>query len=347
MAKQTLGLSMDEVYRRKVLAAKQSDGYETRKKSESLPAWQRRLRKRLLEVLGIDGKPKTSPPVRFVEHVPCDGYVRHRGYMIAHDELAVPFFLLEPEDGKKRKRGVCLSIHGHGPGKVVPAGVAVDPEGKPIPITGQRDYAVQAVRRGWMTVVPDLRGFGELMFRQDVEMEWARSCERAAPRAAHLGEPLMGQRVSDLMQFVDYALGRKDVDRRRIVITGNSGGGMMSLFTAAADPRITAAAPSCYFSSFASSILAMRHCNCNYVPNLQKVAEMSDLAGLIAPRPLLLICGTKDPIFPIDAAREGFVKVRRIYADAGKVDNVEMYEGPGGHRYYADRAWDFLEEKTR
>jgi len=328
-----------------VAAARQSDAYETRKRGESVAAWQRRLRKKLLAVLGIDGKGRKAPPVRFVEHVPCEGYVRHRGYMLAADELAVPFYMLEPDPKPKGKLGLCLAIHGHGPGKIIPAGLTHDLEGKPIEVTGERDYAVQAVKHGWIAIAPDLRGFGELMFRQDVAMGWARSCERAAPRAAQLGKPLMGQRASDLMQFVDYALSRRDVDPRRIVITGNSGGGMMSLFTAAVDTRIAAAAPSCYFSSFASSIMAMRHCNCNYVPGLQNVAEMSDLGGLIAPRPLLIVSGTKDPIFPIDAAREGFRKLQKIYAAAGQADNVEMFEGPGGHRYYAHRVWDFFREK--
>ncbi len=345
MAKHSMGLSMDEVYRRMVAEARASEGYETRKRGESVTAWGRRARGKLLQVLGIDGKPKKKPPVRIVEQVQCDGYTRHRGYMIAADELAVPFYLLSPDPKPRGKVGLCLAIHGHGPGKAIPVGIATDEEGRKLLAQGDRDYAVQAVKRGWITIAPDLRGFGELMFRQDVAMEWLRSCERAAPRAAQLGKPLMGQRASDIMQFVDYALSRKDIDPRRIVITGNSGGGMMSLFTAAVDRRITAAAPSCYFCSFASSIMAMRHCNCNYVPNLQNVAEMSDIAGLIAPRPLLIIAGTKDPIFPIDAAREGFAKVQKIYAAAGKGDNVELYEGPGSHRYYADRVWDFFAEK--
>ena len=140
-------------------------------------------------------------------------------------------------------------------------------------------------------------------------------------------------------------LGRRlGEDPSRVVITGNSGGGTMTLFSAAVDERFTACAPSCYFSTFAGSILAMHHCPCNYVPGLSSVAEMSDIAGLIAPRPLLIIAGTRDPIFPIDAVRQGFAELRTIYAAAGAAERLELFEGDGGHRYYATRVWDFFRQ---
>ena len=119
----------------------------------------------------------------------------------------------------------------------------------------------------------------------------------------------------------------------------------MTLFSSAVDSRITACAPSCYFSTFAGSILAMGHCACNSVPGLLQAAEMPDIGGLIAPRPVLIIAGVKDTIFPIDAVREGFTALKRIYTDAGAADRLELFEGDEGHRYYAKRVWDFFSEK--
>ena len=348
MAKHALGLSIDEVYSRMVADAVQSHSYANRRKGESVRAWQKRARKRLLEVLGIDGRPKPAPKVRFTEEVPCDGYTRFRGYMLAYDELAVPFYMLVPDEKPAKKMGVCIAPHGHGPGKIMPVGLAPTPEDRDDVKQTERDYAVQAAKNGWLTIAPDLRGFGELTLKEDIRYpeRGGRSCERLAPRAAQLGTSLMGQRASDLMQFVDYAIARKDVDSRRVVITGNSGGGMMTLFTAAVDTRIAAAAPSCYFSSFAASIMAMRHCNCNYVPGIQNALEHADLAGLVAPRPLLIINGTTDPIFPIDAVRSSFAEVKKIYSAARAASDLELFEGPGEHRYYAHRTWDFFDEKV-
>ncbi len=338
-----IGISIDTLYAHLVAHTPQSHGYGSRLPDEGVPVWQRRLRGKLLELLAIDGRPKAPPEVRFLEETPCDGYVRHRGYMVADDALAVPFFLLVPDPLPGGRMPVCIAAHGHGPGKTLPAGIATDEHSRKLIDEGERDYGVQAVRRGYLTIIPDFRGFGELMLREDVNGNRG-GCLQLALRSFQLGRPLLGQRVSDVMQLLDWALGREDVDPARVVMTGNSGGGTMTVFASAVDERITACAPSCYFSTFAGSTMAMHHCACNFVPHLQTVAEMSDLAGLFAPRPMLVIAGTLDPIFPIDAVRKGFAELQRIYADAGSPDRVELYEGSGGHRYYAGRVWDFFDE---
>lgn len=339
-----LGLSIDSLYRGMIQSTQPAMGY-ARKGAKSLAAWQKALRAKLLELLAIEGKPRPAPTLRWVESAECDGYTRRRGYLLAADGLAVPLFALEPNPRPPGRMGFCIAAHGHGPGKAIPAGIAVDENARKLIVEGQRDYAVQAVQRGFISVVPDFRGFGELMLSDDVAGNKGDSCTKLSLRGMHLGKPLLGQRVSDVMQLVDWALSRDDVDPRRVLITGNSGGGTMSLFAAACDGRISAAAPSCYFSTFADSILSIYHCACNFVPGLQAQAEMSDLAGLIAPRPMLIIAGTKDTIFPIDAVRAGFAAAKRIYADAGAPDHVELYEGDGGHRYYSARAWNFFHEK--
>ncbi len=344
MSKSGLGISIDTLYRQVVLQTRQSHGFGSRK-GESFRAWQKRLGKKLLELLAIAGKPRSAPPVRFVQEERMDGYIRRRGYMIADDELAVPFYVLEPDPKPKGKMGVCMAAVGHSKwAKDTPVGIIHDEDDRESIEEGQRDYAVQAVRRGYLAISPDWRGFGELVLAEDIDDE-RNGCWQLSMRAMQLGRPLLGQRVSDAMQLLDWALARKDTDRRRVVMTGNSGGGTMTLFTSAVDKRITASAPSCYFSTFAGSIMAMWHCPCNFVPGIQPVAEMSDLAGLFAPKPMLIIAGTKDTIFPIDAVREGFANLKKIYAAAGVADNVELYEGPGGHRYYSARVWDFFREK--
>lgn len=344
MSKQSGGLSVDGLYTKMVQQTRPSMHYAHRPKSLSLSAWQKKLRGRLLELLAIEAKPLPVPPVRFVQQEQMDGYQRLRGYMTAQDGLDVPFYLLQPQ-GVEGKLGLCIAAHGHGPGKTLPVGIASNDKERELLEGGQRDYAVQAVRQGYLTIAPDFRGFGELMLREELGGNWTNSCSQLASRAMQLGRPLLGQRVSDVMQLIDWALARPDVDPARVTMTGNSGGGTMTLFSAAIDARITACAPSCYFSTFAGSILAMRHCPCNYVPQLSTLAEMSDLAGLVCPRPMLIIAGTKDTIFPIDAVRQGFAQAKAIYNDAKAADNLELYEGDGGHRYYAARTWSFFKEK--
>jgi dienelactone hydrolase len=338
------GISIDAQSTNMVQATHPALSYAAKAKSLGLRQWQKRLQAKLLDLLAIDGKPRKRPPMRFVDHEQMDGYMRHRGYMTAEDGLDVPVYVLEPDE-HPGKMPICVAAHGHGTGKVLPVGIALNDRARELIEGGERDYGVQAVRRGYLTISPDFRGFGELMLREDLNAKRGNSCPQLALRGMQLGRPLLGQRVSDVMQLLDWALARPDVDPSRVVITGNSGGGTMTLFSAAVDERFTACAPSCYFSTFAGSTLAMNHCPCNYVPNLSQVAEMSDLAGLVAPRPMLVIAGTQDTIFPIDAVREGFAAAQKPYADAKSPGNIELYEGAGGHRYYAARVWDFFAEK--
>ena len=65
---------------------------------------------------------------------------------------------------------------------------------------------------------------------------------------------------------------------------------------------------------------------------------MSDVAGFIAPRPLCLINGKEDTIFPIDETRKAFAHLKNIYMKAGVPDDVMHYEGNGGHKYYKEGA---------
>ena len=71
---------------------------------------------------------------------------------------------------------------------------------------------------------------------------------------------------------------------------------------------------------------------------------MGDLACLIAPRPLAIIAGVKDPDFHIDGSREIAQTVQRIYDKVGASHNFRLLEGPEGHRYYASLAWPAVRE---
>jgi dienelactone hydrolase len=112
---------------------------------------------------------------------------------------------------------------------------------------------------------------------------------------------VVGLRVHDALRLVDYLELRADADIASLGAMGISGGGMHTFFSTCLDPRIKASVISGYYSTFKDSILAMHHCACNFVPGLGRFGEMYDLVGLIAPRPLLIEAGTRDPIFPIEA----------------------------------------------
>jgi dienelactone hydrolase len=306
--------------------------------------WQTTLRGALLSLLAVTPTKTFEVHGEVLEEQQLDGYRRQSVRFIGRDGVTIPAFKLIP-DSLRRPGPAVICLHGHGPGKVVPVDYGKDTFGNPVVVEGERDFAVQAVREGYIALAPDLRGFGEMMLSSEMTGEQGRnSCLQMNMRAIMVGRTLLGMRVLDIMSTVDFLLQDPSIDPARVMMTGQSGGGTATLFAAACDERIALAAPSCYFCTFAHSIMAMNHCPCNYVPGLLNLCEMYDIAGLIAPRPLLAIAGRKDPIFPIEGVRYAYERLQTIYAAAGASDKLELYVGPEDHRYYKARVWGFARE---
>lgn len=142
-----------------------------------------------------------------------------------------------------------------------------------------------------------------------------------------MGAPATGVYVWDLMRGLDYLETRPDVDAKRVGITGASGGGTAAMYAFAIDERISAAVPVCS----AASMEDMPHngCLCNHVPGVANLGDRSDILGLRAPAPLMLIGAAEDPEFPIEGMRRTYEKLKSIYKpyrEEGKV-RLELFEG--------------------
>jgi predicted peptidase len=146
------------------------------------------------------------------------------------------------------------------------------------------------------------------------------------------------------MRAVNYLETRPEVDARRIGLMGISGGGTITTFGAALEPRIAAALVSGYLNTFRDSILSIPHCMDNYVPGILHWCEMHDVAGLIAPRPLFCESGEKDDIFPVEAFRHSFAKVQNIYRIFGAEERIGSEIFPRGHEFSGRSGFPFLEK---
>ena len=71
---------------------------------------------------------------------------------------------------------------------------------------------------------------------------------------------------------------------------------------------------------------------------------MGDIAGLIAPRKLVVAAGKNDNEFPIDGTNRTFEKIKYLYEQSGASDNCALVIGDGGHYNYADLLWQKLNE---
>jgi cephalosporin-C deacetylase-like acetyl esterase len=147
--------------------------------------------------------------------------------------------------------------------------------------------------------------------------------------------------VWNAIRALDYLETRPELDAKRIGLTGISGGGAMTWYTAAVDERIAAAAPVCStftWGSQAEHWVARGQCDCIYYNNTY-AWDFPIVAALIAPRPLLILSGQKDTIFPPDGYHPVFQRGKKVYdlyagsgADSDRIrevdDNVEHSDPP-------------------
>ena len=305
--------------------------------------WQRRLRRKLRQLVG--DMPAERVPLRvrrlWVREHPL-GTIE-KIVFTAEPGCDVPAYVCLPRDARPPYTFM-ICLQGHSTGMHVSIAVQREDETQPLQVEGDRDFALGCMRRGIAALCIEQRSFGERReLRQKVISP--HGCHDAAMHALMLGRTLISERVYDVDRGLDYLASRGDVDMHRVGVMGNSGGGTISLFSAALLPRLAFAMPSCYFCTFQDSVMSIYHCADNYVPGLLKYAEMADLMGLFAPKPVVLVSGVDDDIFPINGARKAFRSLQQIYAAAGAPSACHHVIGGGGHRFYAEEAWPVMLEE--
>ena len=305
-------------------------------------AWQRTLRARLTELVG--GFPANRSALRpiVLETRTFPAYRREKIVFDSRPGVSVLAYVLLPAETRTpAPTMICVPGHGRGVDDIV----GIDDQGgdRTDKAGYQHDFAIQVVEAGMAAVAIEPMGFGCRRDRLNAQKGLAqKGCEPVAGAALMLGQTMIGWRVYDVMRTIDYIATRPELDANRVGCMGISGGGTATLFASALEPRIRAAMVSGYLNTFRDSIGSLAHCVDNYVPGILNWAEMHDVAGLIAPRPLFVESGERDPIFPIAASTESFDHVREIYRVFGAADRVEQEVFPAEHSFWGKRGVPFL-----
>jgi dienelactone hydrolase len=143
-----------------------------------------------------------------------------------------------------------------------------------------------------------------------------------------------GVEVWNAIRAMDYLETRPEVDKARFGITGRSGGAAMSWFTAAVDERIKVAVPVMGISTYAADVAddtERRHCDCMFVINTY-LHDMLHQGALIAPRPLYMMHGRQDLLFPVAGYKEFERRVGDLYASYGVREAFQSLEVDTGHQ---------------
>jgi hypothetical protein len=207
----------------------------------SLEDWKKQrpeLRRQLLDMLGLDPIPKRTPlKAQITGRLEGDSYHIEKLVYQSLPGLYVTGNFYVPKSAATPLPTI-LYLCGHSPH---PLGAKFQ----------YQDRAIWFVSHGYACLVLDTHEFGELAGihhgTHDLNMwHWLS-----------LGYTPAGVEVWNAIRALDYLETRPEVDAKRIGLTGISGGGAMTWYTAAVDDRIAAAAPVCStFTWVASRALA-------------------------------------------------------------------------------------------
>ena len=153
-----------------------------------------------------------------------------------------------------------------------------------------------------------------------------------------VGDNIARYTIYDGIRALDYLLSRKEVDPRRVGVTGNSGGGTHTAYLAALDDRLQVAAPSCYITSWDRLMtqLGPQDAEQNLPPWLNLGFDFPDFIYAFRGKPYLVLSAVRD-FFPIGGARASVAEARRAYDSLGISEKLGMAEADDGHGYTLPR----------
>jgi dienelactone hydrolase len=219
--------------------------------------------------------------------------------LLLHPEPAMPVpAILKSRAGAGTERGICLLLHLDG-----------QPEALSHPV------ATVLLAKGWAIVAPDLRATGTTRPPHDSIRNAID--HNSAEHALWIGRPLLGQWLIDVRCVAEWCASQPRFDRARLGVVGIGPAGILALLAAAIlddlisvaavlDSPVTYTSGEAYGRKMRMGLLA---------PGILRIADVPQLAALVAPRRLVVAGGTS----PQDAALGGaaleraFAFTRAVY----------------------------------
>jgi dienelactone hydrolase len=249
----------------------------------------------------------------------------------AIDGARIPAFLFMPARAAQAGAPAVLVIAGHGAGIVETAGI----------VAGyQHAAALRLAEAGFVTLAPELRGFGHLGSANGTHEH------AVAYEALRSGGFLKRTLAQDLQRGTDLLWALDGVDRRSIAVAGASFGGELALTMGMLDERFAAVVALVPGADGWGSTQRVGgrpyewagHL-CHLVPGAEAYLGEGDAMRLIAPRPLLASEDANDSA--VAAALR--VALADAYRGAGG-SQWRLVETPGRHEFLVNDTVQFLRE---
>jgi dienelactone hydrolase len=174
------------------------------------------------------------------------------------------------------------------------------------------------VKLGFVVLIFDPMGQGERNYPGNEHSENIRG--------SLIGLSAYGMMVRDAMCAINYLKTCKNVDKSRIGLTGTSGGGGNTFYSALLSQDIAAAFISSYVCGYYDFVATgWGHCNCSYIPGVGACFDQWEILAASCPRPLMVHAGPEDYAFPFKGTKKQVELASAHYKEKGFSGKMRFY----------------------
>jgi dienelactone hydrolase len=219
-----------------------------------------------------------------------------------------------------------------------------------------QSFAQGLTRQGYVVLIFDPIGQGERL--QYLDDHHSKSTVGVGVHEHLLGgnqQFLIGDffgswRAWDGIRALDYLLTRSEVDPNHVGITGNSGGGTMTMWLSGVEPRWTMAAPSCAVTTFRRNFDNELPADTEQCPPLalKLGLDHGDFLAAMAPKPVIILAAEQD-YFDARGSTETYQRLKKLWSLLGAEQNIRLFIGPNEHGYTQpnrEAMYGFFNEQT-
>jgi dienelactone hydrolase len=290
-------------------------------------SWRREALQKFAEITGYQAPGKRR--ISELRTLKLDGITYHALIMEVSEDLTMPGYLLEPVGTSK---GAVMAIHGHG--SVEPMVGLVDDY--------HHQFAYELAKAGYTVLAPELRGFstlGDLARQEEIDRldYWNTHGQFTLVTDGFLyGDSLIGETTEDLIAWEDWFFDQFDF--QEIDVAGISYGGDLALFYPVFSKRVRRIFSSGSLGSFSLIFSRCYNAPAHCIPHILNWMDRSDVAGLNAPRPILLHYGELDTPSETnhsasynESVEPSLNELKHIYGQMQAEDRINLHVTPGSH----------------
>lgn len=297
--------------------------------------------------LMLPGDDKTAFQPAVIDEIDRGTYVARKVVFNVTAESRVLALVLVPKG--KGPFPAALMLHDHGSKFDIGKEKWIEPWGDPARQASAKEWSEkffsgrmpgdELAKRGYVVMATDALGWGD----RTVAGFQRESQQALASNLFNLGSSYGGLVAQEDVRASEFLASLAEVDKTKVAAVGFSMGAFRAWQVAALSDSITAAVADCWLATMpglmvpgnnqlrGQSAFPMLH------PGIGRYLDYPDVAGLAAPKPMLVYAGEKDGLFPLDSVNEAFAKMKKIWAANGADAKLETKFWPYGHVFLQDQ----------